>query len=83
VTEVVDDIVPLFPDVEQIVLPVRIRAIGKGFIVTENCDVVTAHVVAVIVSVTVSQPEPTAFQVTVTEFVPAPPVIVPPEIAQT
>ena len=57
--------------------------VGNGLIVTLYCAVVTAHEVAVMVSVTWTHPAPAAFHVTVMELVPAPPVIVPPDIAHT
>jgi hypothetical protein len=53
--------------------------VNNALIVTAYCDVVTAQPVAVIVSVTVSQPEPGVFQVTVTELFVDADVIVPPE----
>ncbi len=55
--------------------------VGSGLIVTLYCAVVTAQVVAVIVSVTWTHPAPAAFHVTVMELDPAPDVIVPPDIA--
>ena len=60
-----------------------ITGVGRGLMVTLYCAVVTAQVVAVMVSVTCTQPEPAAPQVTVMELVPAPEVITPPEIAHT
>ena len=56
--------------------------VGNASIVTSYCAVVTAHEVAVMVSVTCTHPAPAAPQVTVMELVPAPFVIVPPLIAQ-
>ena len=60
-----------------------ITGVGRGLMVTLYWAVVTAQVVAVMVSVTCTQPDPAAPQVTVIELVPAPEVITPPEIAQT
>jgi hypothetical protein len=53
-----------------------------GVIVTPYCAVVTAHEVAVIVSVTCTHPAPAAPQVTVMELPVVDPTIIPPDIAQ-
>ena len=60
-----------------------ITGVGRGLMVTLYCAVVTAQVVAVMVSVTWTQPGPAAPHVTVIELVPAPEVITPPDMAQT
>jgi hypothetical protein len=54
---------------------------GRGLIVTLYWAVVAVHVVAVIVSVTCTQPDPLAPHVTVIELLVVEPMIVPPEIA--
>jgi hypothetical protein len=56
--------------------------VGNGLIVTGYCAVVTAQVVAVIVSVTCTHPAKPVPHVTVMELVPAPKVIEPPLIDQ-
>ena len=56
--------------------------VGNGLIVTGYCAVVTAQVVAVIVSVTCTHPAEPVPQITVMELVPAPAVIEPPDIVQ-
>jgi hypothetical protein len=54
---------------------------GSGLIVTLYWADVAEHVVAVIVSVTCTQPDPLAPHVTVIELPVVDPMIVPPEIA--
>jgi len=56
--------------------------VGNGSIVTGYCAVVTAQVVAVIVSVTCTHPDEPVPHVTVMELVPDPKVIEPPDIVQ-
>ena len=59
-----------------------ILGVGNGSIVTGYCAVITAHEVAVMVSVTETVPDAPVPQVTVMELVPDPAVIVPPLISQ-
>ena len=53
-------------------------ATGNALTVTVLCGAAAEQVVAVIVSMTFTVPVPDTFHVTVIEFVPAPPVMVPP-----
>jgi hypothetical protein len=60
----------------------EIDGVGNGLIVTSYCAVITAHNVAVMVSVTFTHPDEPVPQVTVIKLVPAPAVIVPPSMVQ-
>ena len=60
-----------------------ITGVGFALMVTLYKPVVTAQVVAVIVSVNCNVPAPAAPHVTVMLLLPAPPVITPPAIAHT
>jgi hypothetical protein len=68
-------------ELEQAAVGPLITGVGSGLIVTLYWADVAEHVVAVIVSVTCTQPAPGNAHVTVIELPVVGPMIVPPEIA--